>query len=119
MANPIIHLVYRAEKGEFKQDSFLDFNQLMLDGKLEKVKVDKDLTDKLANIKELKNQACKDYNYEIAASLRDQERQLLESYARYLPVGFRSLFILTLNEIDYFLVAPHDVILELEKRVGK
>ena len=119
MANRVIHLIYRPNEGEFNQASILDFNQLMLDGKLEKVAIDKQFTDKMAEIKELKNTACSNSHYEIAASLRDQERSLMEAYERKMPAGFRSLFVFTLHETNYFLVAPHEVILELEKRAGK
>jgi hypothetical protein len=116
MANRVVLLVYHANDGEFTADSRLDFHQLMEEGKLEKVKIDQQLTEKLAELKASKTRAIENSSYEMAVSLRDQERRLLETYSSNIPVGYRKLFVLTWKATEYYLVAPNKVIVAIENR---
>jgi hypothetical protein len=116
MANQVLFLVYRSMQDEFKPGMPLDLDQLMLEGKLEKLRIDQSFIDKMEEIKVLKNKAAREMQYEVAATLREQERCMLEAYERKKPNGFQSYFLFSRNGTDYFLVAPVDVILELEKR---
>jgi hypothetical protein len=72
MANKVLFLVYRPMKDEFKPGNSLDLDQLIVEGKLEKLKIDQPFIDKMEEIKSLKNKAIMEKQYEVAASLREQ-----------------------------------------------
>ena len=47
MANKVLFLVYRPMKDEFKPGNSLDLDQLMVEGKSEKLKIDQPFIDKI------------------------------------------------------------------------
>ena len=117
MANKITFLVYQRNPGEINLFTAINLEELLYEGKLCKVKVEEEMTNKLTEIKKLKNKACQNQQYELAAAYRDQERRLTaQVFGNRIPPNFHTTLVLSKDGTDYYFTAPTEVIWNLESR---
>jgi hypothetical protein len=117
MANKITFLVYQRNPGEFNLFTAINLDELLYEGKLCKVQVEEEMTNKLAEIKKLKLKACQSQQFELAAAYRDQERKLTAKvFGNRIPPNFHTTLVMTKDGTDYYFTAPTEVIWNLESR---